>query len=862
MFVTQVPAQISTANQGEPLPAGANDLVIASLHSISQVPAAVKSVPTDNADCNNLLLVNIATDETMEGDISNPAFSPDPHGEQRGVPLPSESDSSTSSSSRNGSSSTRSDEDAVEDSDQSDPGAPSPESIPYRSDSSNDEDNVELFDDGQIEVYAGCELNVDEGVLLLMDMFLKNKLEKKTMGSFLKCVLRFLPDENNMPKSQYLLFKYVENLCPPPAEKVHHYCKNCLLYIGLESGNCPLCASECHKFYQLLLSTQLRNWFEEHDLADIIDSYAERIQAEGDGSYRDVVDGAEYKRAKLPGKYDLTLLGHTDGLSVSKSSNASMWPLEFVILEVPPFVRFNFVLISGIWVDDSHPLMNTFLKPCVEELRELYHNGFTWTHPKTNKKETTRIVAPAFCADAPVRAQIQNILVHGGRYCCHTCEQKTVRLPAEPVNPGQKPKPRRRAFTFKEEPSKLRTSERMEAQAKVTRANRLQTGKLVAKKGVKGKSFISRLPNCDISTVVYPEYMHILLGVIKQFIALWFESKGPWSLKEEYRDDVNSFLESIRVPDFLTRIPRSTDCYSKWKANELRSFLLYFSLVILSKYMDEEYLQHWMLFVAGMFLLLQDSVTENDIIKAEVYFNMFLRDFSKLYRPKDFSYNLHNLLHFALTTRRWGVLSCNSAFMFESFNGSLAKCIHGTKNQGKELMNTIRLIQGVQILKSRISTANPTMKRFELKNVIKDFYFTEDQLKILAASNLCRPSVVYYRAFIGREIFTSKVYLRQVKRNNFTVCFNQSSGVKAYGEVLVYFESASNINEKIALVKCFKIDHIRMFHHLEAQFVVQHIIPIKKSDVLQLVPLQNIVCKVIRVGKFVCLRPNKLEVNL
>ena len=271
------------------------------------------------------------------------------------------------------------------------------------------------------------------------------------------------------------------------------------------------------------------------------------------------------------------------------------------MLEIPHYFRFKFLIVSGVWVDESHPYMNCFLKPFTDELREIYEKGIKWSHPRTKEDHTTYVTAPVFCADAPVSAQVQNILSHGGRYCCHLCEQKMVKLEAEPVEPGEKPKKRRRVFVFQEEPSQRRTAERMEYQGRMTRVNQTQTGKLVPVKGVRGQSVVSNLPNCDRSTAVYPEYMHVLLGIIRLFMELWFETEGEWSLKT-HQDEINDFLLSVRVPDFVTRIIRSTTCYGKWKANEVRTFLLYTSLIARAPYMKKEYLQHWMLLVGGMFL--------------------------------------------------------------------------------------------------------------------------------------------------------------------------------------------------------------------------------------------------------------------
>ncbi len=96
--------------------------------------------------------------------------------------------------------------------------------------------------------------------------------------------------------------------------------------------------------------------------------------------------------------------------------------------------------------------------------------GVTWIHPKTKRPVTSSIVAPLLCADAPIRAQVQSILSHGGRFCCHNFEEKMIKLPAELIVPGEKrKKKRKRGFKYNEVPGQLRTAVRMEAQASATR---------------------------------------------------------------------------------------------------------------------------------------------------------------------------------------------------------------------------------------------------------------------------------------------------------------------------------------------------------------------------------------------------------
>ena len=70
----------------------------------------------------------------------------------------------------------------------------------------------------------------------------------------------------------------------------------------------------------------------------------------------------------------------------------------------------------------------------------------------------------------------------------------------------------------------------------------------------------------------------------------------------------------IKPPNVITRTPRSVlKNLSHFKASELRSFLLFYSVPCLWGLLEEEYFQHLLLLVNAIFLLLQDSISPNDI---------------------------------------------------------------------------------------------------------------------------------------------------------------------------------------------------------------------------------------------------------
>lgn len=157
----------------------------------------------------------------------------------------------------------------------------------------------------------------------------------------------------------------------------------------------------------------------------------------------------------------------------------------------------------------------------------------------------------------------------------------TVKLPQEPVLPGVKRKPRRRVFTFKEEPSKLRTDSRMRRHGMMTYNERVanpNNKQLRPKRGVKGLSIVSQIPKLDLSTCVYAKSMHLLYGILKQFFKMWFSAAGPKFSISNHQVSIDSFLKDIKPPhDFISRLPRETSM-GKWKANEFYYFLILYSL--------------------------------------------------------------------------------------------------------------------------------------------------------------------------------------------------------------------------------------------------------------------------------------------
>ena len=190
--------------------------------------------------------------------------------------------------------------------------------------------------------------------------------------------------------------------------------------------------------------------------------------------------------------------------------------------------------------------------------------------------------------------------------------------------------------------------------------------------------------------------MHnVSLGNVLQFTKVWFTvntQEKDWYSGSKV-DDINKFLLQVKPPkNFVQRTPKSVAKLDKWKATELRSWLLFYSVPILINFGSDFYAQHWILLVGALEILLQDKIPKKQLQLADDMLNLFVRDVGKLYRTSDYTYNVHNLLHIVLGTRRWGNPWATSAFMYESSNGSLAKLTHATYNQGPELVNNVKIM--------------------------------------------------------------------------------------------------------------------------------------------------------------------------
>lgn len=650
------------------------------------------------------------------------------------------------------------------------------------------EDNSQFNDENNVilpRLYENSSLTVDESVLMLLDLYSQNQCTKASLSGTLLMLDKLLPNNNRLPRTIFKLFKYVENLVPSVDIIKHFYCQECFYYLGIVNkiDKCTVCNANKNQFFYFFerdINQIIKCLFEEQNLAVKlkVNNHTNRH------IIADITDGSEYRRVNSRinrGPYDLTLILNTDGVALSKSSKTHTWPLMFTIAELPEHLRDIFIIPIGLWCDHKcKPSMNTFLKPFCEKLKKCFNEGVRWTDSVTGNEFVSKIVAPLIIADAPARALVQNIQNFNGKYGCNVCE---VKMKLCQRIEGKRSK---RIYAFNKNGAKLRDSRRIKKQ--ILKLASLENVPHI--KGVKGDTILSKLPLIDLGTCVIPEYMHsALLGVGRQFTNIFVTKQGPWSLKN-VSEEINNFLLKIRPPTFVNRIPRRITDFKLFKASEYYYFILFYSLPALTNYLPEKYFNHWILFVKSLFILLQNEITKDDLKTAERLLNSFVKETEILYGDREMSYNIHQLVHFALMVKRWGPLRVTSAFGFENFNGFLAHGTHGTKHLGKEIMNNLKITQGIQILRGRV-TANDELGKTEKANEFigknLEITFNENESELLRSSTFELDNLKFYsRAKIHKEIYTSENY-KTTKTNNFTVQLDLTDGSIIYGSICFFF---------------------------------------------------------------------------
>ncbi|XP_059203360.1 uncharacterized protein LOC131982778 isoform X2 [Centropristis striata] len=469
------------------------------------------------------------------------------------------------------------------------------------------------------------------------------------------------------------------------------YCHECQKYMG-EPPDGSSCL-HCGTMFNKKSSSENGHFFLFASLKDLLKDFLKNYGTEllpktvnHGNDIKDVMDGKMYQNLLKQGTLaadDLTLVWNCDGVPIY-DPDMSIWPLQFTINELPYTQRKENVIVAGLWFGPKKPEMNTFLKPFIDECRDLAQNPFQW-NDSNGKIHSSKVFSLVCSSDAEARPLLRNCRKFNGKYGCDWC-----------LHPGmmvEKGRGYMRSYPYDEQKQVARSNE-------MFRDNAMQAeGSDNPKNGVKGSSLLSILPVFDIVFGFVPDYMHsVLRGVTKQLMSLWLDpvnSLKPWYVGQQI-PQMDSRLRSLKPPfEKKHRSPRSLKCREYWTASEWRAFLLFYAISVLPGILQPTYLNHYFYLSFGIHILLQESISQHDLQLAHESLVRFVEDMKVLYGEENVSFNCHQLIHLTESVLNWGPLWAKSAFSFEENNGFLRALLKGINPKHQHICQRFLLWQHI-----------------------------------------------------------------------------------------------------------------------------------------------------------------------
>nr|XP_054921007.1 uncharacterized protein LOC129381839 [Dermacentor andersoni] len=155
------------------------------------------------------------------------------------------------------------------------------------------------------------------------------------------------------------------------------------------------------------------------------------------------------------------------------------------------------------------------------------------------------------------------------------------------------------------------------------------------------------------------DYMHLVcLGVMQKLLVLWVRGPKEVRLGSKVRSEISERNIKLAkfIPSDFNRKPRSLVELDRWKATELRFFLLYGGPLVLSSTIPSHMYENFLTLHVAITILASPNSTASEVSYAGDLLNIFLRNFINIYGQEQVSHNVHGLSHIASDVLHLGSL--------------------------------------------------------------------------------------------------------------------------------------------------------------------------------------------------------------
>ena len=363
------------------------------------------------------------------------------------------------------------------------------------------------------------------------------------------------------------------------------------------------------------------------------------------GTLRDICDGKVWKDFLTPSgvpflsvPYNYALTINIDWFQPFKHSPYSAGAIYIAIQNLPRRVRYltENVLLVGVIPGPHEPKgdINTYLKPLVNELKEL------WTGVVMPTASGTQVLVRAalICVscDIPASRKVSGFVGHNAYRACSRCLKP---FPTEVF--GQKAD-----FTGTDRSNwtkRSTISHRDQAQAHKEAITKAQQ-KLIEREHGCRYSVLLELPYFDVVRFSVIDPMHnLLLGTAKHVLSVW-TSLGI--LDKTHYLSIQEKVDRFVTPPEIGLIPsKIASGFSSFTADQWRNWTLIYSLCSLKGVIPHKDYDCWLLFVKAVNILCQRQITLRNLEKGDSLLMDFCKLFEQLYGQRNYTINMHLHAH-------------------------------------------------------------------------------------------------------------------------------------------------------------------------------------------------------------------------
>ncbi|XP_048425915.1 uncharacterized protein LOC108866272 [Pyrus x bretschneideri] len=306
-----------------------------------------------------------------------------------------------------------------------------------------------LLKNAKQELYLGCDnFSVLTAIVEFMHGKIKFRLSNKCFDYFLGVIKRMLPKENCLPEDHKSAQKVLKGL-GLGYEKIHACVNNCILFYkeNKQLDKCPVCSESRFKVTSqnrktkipqkvmryLPLKPRLQQlYMSMHTATDM------RWHKEGrvnDDVMRHPADGEAWKEfdrmypnfAADPRNVRLGLA--TDGFNPFGVLNQihSTWPVIVFPYNLPPWkcMKKEYMMLTLLITEDPGKSIDVYLRPLVDELKDLWENGVRTYDKYTGQMFTMRAAVMWTVKDFPAYAMVYGWMTKG-YLACPICKENVT----------------------------------------------------------------------------------------------------------------------------------------------------------------------------------------------------------------------------------------------------------------------------------------------------------------------------------------------------------------------------------------------------------------------------------------------------